>query len=58
MSDWKNYIHYLEQWIKDHEQDVFEGMSPISWDEFLDELEEQAEWDDEPDYTHAGGEEC
>ena len=57
MSDWKNYIHYLEQWIKDHEQDVFEGMSPISWDEFLDELEEQAEWDEEPDYTHAGGEE-
>lgn len=58
MSNWRNYIYYLEQWAIDHKEDVFEGMSPISWDEFLDELEEQAEWDDEPDYTHAGGEEC
>lgn len=56
MNDWKNYIHYLEQWIKDHEQDVFEGMSPITWEEFLDELEDQAENDDYPDYVKKGEE--
>lgn len=57
MSDWNNYIQYLEQWIEDNRDDINEGSSPITWDEFFEELEEE-EWDDRPDYTHAGGEEC
>lgn len=40
---WKRYIAYLFAWADDHKDGVFAGMSPVCWDEWLDEFEEEYE---------------
>lgn len=41
MSNWKAYINYLENWAKEHSDEVFERCSPVCYDEFCDnELQE------------------
>lgn len=38
---WNNYIEYLKDWARQHEEQKFEGMSPICYGEFLDNENEQ-----------------
>lgn len=35
-EEWKAYIEYLKDWADDHKDGVFEGMSPVCFDEFLE----------------------
>lgn len=35
-SNWELYIEYLKLWASDHEDGVFEGMSPAGFDEFCE----------------------
>ena len=36
---WQKYLKYLTNWVYDHEDGTFCGMSPASFDEFLDNEE-------------------
>ena len=36
MTVWKKYIEYLRNWIKEHEAQENEGMSPACYDEWYD----------------------
>lgn len=38
---WNNYIEYLKDWARQHEGQEFEGMSPVCYDEFLDNESEE-----------------
>lgn len=40
---WDRYIKYLVAWANDHKDGVFAGMSPVCWDEWLDEIEQEFE---------------
>ena len=42
VSNWNNYIEYLKDWARQHEEIENEGMSPACYEEFLEnESEEQ-----------------
>ena len=36
MDSWKDYINYLHNWADEHSDEKFSGMSPVCYDEFLD----------------------
>lgn len=40
-GNWNNYIQYLKDWARQHEEQKFEGMSPVCYDEFLDNESEE-----------------
>lgn len=43
-SDYHKYLLYLLQWVFDHKSDVYAGMSPACFDEWIDnEAEEEEE---------------
>ena len=43
VSHWNNYIEYLKDWARQHEEEENEGMSPVCYDEFLDNEQNEAE---------------
>lgn len=40
-TNWDKYIEYLKRWAETHSDNEFEGMSPVCYDEFLDNEEEE-----------------
>lgn len=40
-TSWNNYIEYLIKWAEAHKGIEFEGMSPVCYDEFLENEEEE-----------------
>lgn len=40
---WERYITYLMQWADDHKDKEYEGMSPVCFDEFCDNEDEEEE---------------
>lgn len=40
-TNWNNYIEYLKDWARQHEEVENEGMSPACYDEFLDNENEE-----------------
>lgn len=38
---WSNYIEYLKDWANQHQEPENEGMTPASWEEFLDNENEE-----------------
>lgn len=40
-GNWNNYIEYLKDWARQHEEEENEGMSPVCYDEFLDNESEE-----------------
>lgn len=40
IGHWSNYIEYLKDWARQHEEEEYKGMSPACYDEFLDNEEE------------------
>lgn len=36
---WQKYLNYLTNWVYDHEDGEFCGMSPASFDEWFDDEE-------------------
>lgn len=41
VSNWNNYIEYLKDWARQHEEEENEGMSPVCYEEFLDNESEE-----------------
>lgn len=40
---WRDYVEYLKNWIKEHTEVSYYGMSPVSYSEWLDnEAEEES----------------
>lgn len=37
-SNWCRYIRYLKRWVIDHENEKFDGCSPVYYDEFCDNM--------------------
>ena len=40
-NNWNNYIEYLKVWAEQHKEIENEGMSPVCYDEFLDNESEE-----------------
>ena len=47
MTQWEKYIEYLKQWVEDHKEESFEGMSPACFDEWEENEEEAMPIDEE-----------
>ena len=41
ISDWQRYIAYLHEWADSHADESYGGMSPVCYDEWLDNEEEE-----------------
>lgn len=41
-GNWNNYIQYLKDWARQHEDIENEGMSPVCYEEFLDNENEES----------------
>ena len=35
-TPWQQYIQYLKDWAEDHSSELCDGMSPVCYDEWLD----------------------
>lgn len=45
-SEWQRYLNYLADWVFSHISEEFAGMSPVCFDEWRDNEEQEVNQDD------------